>query len=240
VRCMRGRSKLRAKASRFAAYGAFVAETVGAPLATSTAALSALTFLLVLAFPPAGGPVSGLPVLLLLTSVGYSVVALAGASAMVSDLKGPAQVFLSQPISRTAYALAWLSALLTSALATFSAFLLSFAVIDPILLRAVDPILAAAWLLDAAILALALLAAAVLARRAAVLVAVWAAMTFGSTFLLALPSEHLRRAVAVARPLYGALSGWGAAGGPPLAESALLAAALALLLYWLARARLEV
>jgi hypothetical protein len=167
---MRGRSKLRAKASRFAAYGAYVAETVGGSLATSTAALSALTFLLVLAFSPAGGPVSGLPVLLYLTSVGYSVVALAGASAMVSDLKGPAQVFLSQPISRTAYALAWLSALLTSALATFSAFLLSFAVIDPVLLRAVDATLAAVWLLDAAILALALLAAAVLARRASVLV----------------------------------------------------------------------
>ena len=238
MRCMRRWFRLRVRASRLATYSSFVAETLGGGLTAAAAVLSALAFLFVLFLAPVGAPSSGLFAVLFFTNVGYSAIALSGASAMASDLRGSAQVFLSQPLSRTIYALAWLVALLASMIAVFSALLLSLAVIDPGLLGTLSLSIALAWLLDSALLSLLLLAAALLLRRTSVLVITWAAVEFGVSLLFF--SEQLAQAVVVLRPLYGVLLRGGAVDTPALAGSALLAAALLALLYWLARARLEV
>ena len=239
MRCMRRWFRLRVRASRLVTYSSFVAETLGGGLTAAAAVLSALAFFLsVLFLAQAGAPSSGLFALLFLTNVGYSAIALSGASAMVNDLRGSAQVFLSQPLSRTIYVLAWLVALLASMIAVFSALLFSLAVIDPGLLGTLSLGTALAWLLDSALLSLLLLAAALLLRRTSALVITWAAVEFGVSLLFF--SERLAQAVVVLRPLYGVLSRGGAVDTPVLAGSALLAAALLALLYWLARARLEV
>lgn len=235
---MRGRSRLRAKVLRLATYGSFVAETLGGSLTAATAAVSALTFFFTLVLAPAGTPSPGLFMVLFFTHLGYSVIALTSASAMVSDLRSTAQVFLSQPLSRTTYALAWLAALLTSMLATFSAMLLSFAVIDPSLLSLVGHDVASAWLLDGALLSLVLLLAALWLRRASALIAVWAVVEFGVPLLLS--DERLAQVAVLLRPLYSVLWSAMVVGGSLLAASALLAATLTLLLLRLAKTRLEV
>lgn len=193
-------SRLRRKLKRFILQEAYVSERVATGLVATTGIACGLTFLMALRAVAWGGPPSTLAQPLLLTlSFVYSVLALVGSEAFVGDIRGPALFHLSQPISKTTYAAAWLVAVAAAPLAALTAaFLLSLAVIDPVLLDAVGAGMVALWVLDGWLVSSLLLLAALLTRRTGAVTFAWLAVALAPYAVAALLAAQRSSAAALA------------------------------------------
>lgn len=191
---MRGQSRLRIKLSRFIAHEAFVAEKVGAEVVVATALLSVVLFFSIIYGAPYAHRVRPSPLLLSLFFAGfaYAGMAAAGAMSLANDLKGPALLLLSQPLSRTAYAVSWLVAAAAMPLASLSLVaVLATSVVDPQLLSLLTVEAVALWALDRIIVALLTFSASLVTKRPGSALVTWLLLDIGLTFAAPFFFAHL-------------------------------------------------